>query len=655
MKAKNEFTMDIRMRAGLLSLSRYSGGELGRGFPAGRSVAKPPPLPSPARLSSPKSGVPGEGIRGLLGISLCVASVLFCSSIVSAQTGTLPNSNTILNTKHNLSASGPGTVKATTEQEICVFCHAPHNASPIQPLWNRNTPTNAYTVYSSPSITKLGINIGPPSGSSKLCLSCHDGTIALGSVLSRGQQITMAGGATTLPPGATNLGTDLSDDHPISFSYDAAATADPNIVPTNNLPKNIRLDYSKNMQCTTCHDAHSNANGNFLVMDNSSSQLCNSCHLAGTSYTDIAEHSQCSGCHQTHSAPSGAYLLIGQTVTDTCLICHSGGVPTDTATPTGTTSGTSSASVSASAVGSSNVPAAALSVSTKAMQKFSARATNVYPDFRKFSNHATRLVTSSKTKSAQQVTCGDCHEGHTMRTRGAGGPPVKSTLGRINGVNSSGAPVVRARVEYEVCFKCHAEQNMVVPVVSRKIVETNTRLQFASSAVSSHPVEVAGKNAFVPSLRPGLTPSSVIGCGDCHGSDSSKAAGGTGPNGPHGSNFAPLLLARYDTIDNTPESDSAYALCYMCHDRSSILSNRSFPTHRQHIVDKQTPCSVCHDAHGISSNKGTVMRNSHLINFDITVVRPDPITHKLEYNSTGIGHGMCSVSCHGVTHSNKAY
>jgi len=107
----------------------------------------------------------------------------------SAQVGQLPNSKSIINTRHNLSVSGPGKVKATSEQEICIFCHAPHNASPVQPLWNRSTPSSAYTVYTSPSLQKLGVNIGQPSGSSKLCLSCHDGTIALGSVLSRAQPI----------------------------------------------------------------------------------------------------------------------------------------------------------------------------------------------------------------------------------------------------------------------------------------------------------------------------------------------------------------------------------------------------------------------------------------------------------------------------------
>jgi len=34
----------------------------------------------------------------------------------------------IAKTKHNLSVTGPGAIKATTETQICVFCHTPHGA-----------------------------------------------------------------------------------------------------------------------------------------------------------------------------------------------------------------------------------------------------------------------------------------------------------------------------------------------------------------------------------------------------------------------------------------------------------------------------------------------------------------------------------------------
>ena len=60
------------------------------------------------------------------------------------------------NTKHNLSASGPGTVKATSEEQVCIFCHTPHNAFPATPLWNHEiTYVENYVNYWSPTLNPM--------------------------------------------------------------------------------------------------------------------------------------------------------------------------------------------------------------------------------------------------------------------------------------------------------------------------------------------------------------------------------------------------------------------------------------------------------------------------------------------------------------------
>ena len=188
----------------------------------------------------------------------------------------------IANTKHNLSASGPGTVKATSETQICVFCHTPHAAEslPGAPLWNRKLSGATYTTYQSSSIDASIDELSKgPGGLSRLCLSCHDGTMAIGSVNvlngKANQTIAMAGTATggTMPAGSgtttgftRNLGVDLSNDHPISFTYDASVAAldgelrtpDGSTVGTRTRgaakPK-LPLENGQ-MQCTTCHDPH---------------------------------------------------------------------------------------------------------------------------------------------------------------------------------------------------------------------------------------------------------------------------------------------------------------------------------------------------------------------------------------------------------------
>ena len=186
----------------------------------------------------------------------------------------------ISNTKHNLSTSSPGSVSAVSESQICVFCHTPHHAEaiPNAPLWNRQESGATYTPYTSNSIDANDI-AATPGGSSKLCLSCHDGTIAIGSVSVLNTQtnvsINMTGtGAGGVMPsnqgdltgGTRKLGTDMRNDHPISFTYNSLLAnldgelLDPDLEPhiANRAPgvrPLIPLENSQ-VQCTSCHDPH---------------------------------------------------------------------------------------------------------------------------------------------------------------------------------------------------------------------------------------------------------------------------------------------------------------------------------------------------------------------------------------------------------------
>ena len=201
------------------------------------------------------------------------------------------------------------------------------------------------------------------------------------------------------------------------------------------LPQQVKLDHNSELQCTSCHDAHNNQFGKFLVMDNAQSQLCNSCHNAGRSAT-IAEHQNCNSCHKTHSAPSGPYLLVGRTVSETCTTCHGAGA---TGNP----------------------------------------RTNIAQAMNGISKHDTNPSVTLKTNVPNDVACNDCHQSHTMENQTASAPNVSPKLGQINGINASGAAIPTANYEYEVCFKCHANPNASQPFVNRQITQTNTLLQFA--------------------------------------------------------------------------------------------------------------------------------------------------------------------------------
>ena len=517
----------------------------------------------------------------------------------------------VANGPHNLSTSGTGTIKATSEQQICIFCHAPHNVTSSQPLWNRGSLPTAYKPYASKS---LNAKPGQPTGSSKLCLSCHDGTIALGNIVSRNQAIPMAGGMTTIPAGrASNLGTDLSDDHPISFVYDAAlATKNTALKSPLSLPATIKLDPDGELQCKSCHDPHDNTYGKFLVMANNTSQLCNTCHQNST--TTVPDHVLCGNCHKTHTAPSGPQLLKVATISNTCLSCHSGAT---TPPPQGP---------------------------------------NVSVDLKKLYYHDTNPAIDSLVIPTS-TNCVVCHDPHSMKTGGvASAPAVRPNAGKVPGVSAAGTALTTAVNEYEICFRCHGDQSAIAPRISRVIVQPNIRLKvFASSAVSFHPIEAAGKSTSVPGLKPGYTAASIIYCTDCHESDSSKTSGGTGANGPHGSNVTGVLLAAYNTVDNTAESAAAYALCYRCHDRTTLLSSSSgFSRHSQHVASLRTPCSTCHDPHGVAA-PGTTTQNAHLMNFNTSVVTKTGTRTVPEYDSTGVKHGSCYLSCHGESHSPQTY
>ena len=186
----------------------------------------------------------------------------------------------VRNTKHNLSVSGPGPVRAVTENQVCVFCHTPHGAEnvPAAPLWNRQLSGATYTPYTSSSIDADDI-AASPGGSSKLCLSCHDGTIAIGSVnVANGQtsvsiQMTGTSPDGSMPSGegeltgfTRRLGVNLTNDHPISFTYDTALALqdgelrDPQSVShlgirAPGVKPPVPLEDGR-LECTSCHDPH---------------------------------------------------------------------------------------------------------------------------------------------------------------------------------------------------------------------------------------------------------------------------------------------------------------------------------------------------------------------------------------------------------------
>jgi len=226
----------------------------------------------------------------------------------------------VTSTKHNLSTTGPGPIKSLTENQICVFCHTPHGAITL-PLWN-HTLSPVSTLYTVPSptgqwSTMLSTPQNPPDGDSKLCLSCHDGTVAIGSIVNVGGAVTTVsmhdmGTGYLTPEGKLSatapsyIGTDLSGHHPVSIEVNTSLINDKNYQCQQDLvtftildPPGVPIKYRPTdnrygtgpftgvgVQCSSCHDAHEDINKYFLRVPYGGTPweidtypLCTKCHV----------------------------------------------------------------------------------------------------------------------------------------------------------------------------------------------------------------------------------------------------------------------------------------------------------------------------------------------------------------------------------------
>jgi len=208
--------------------------------------------------------------------------IIVCGTLLGAGAVT---SQTVVGTEHDLSSALP------TSQRVCVFCHTPHQPEgPPQintdPLWNHTLSTTAsYGVYDSPTFDGSSTisDIGGGQTVSNLCMSCHDGTVGLGSLynnpnLPGGEEVPTNAG--TVISGNANMGTDLSNDHPINFTYDTAlATADGGLVDPATDPTVAGWLFAGTLQCASCHDPHDDTFHPFLRATNVQSALCIACHI----------------------------------------------------------------------------------------------------------------------------------------------------------------------------------------------------------------------------------------------------------------------------------------------------------------------------------------------------------------------------------------
>lgn len=178
----------------------------------------------------------------------------------------------VKDTPHKLTGTNGVTV---THDEVCRPCHTPHNASTeVGYLWNHALSTATWTLFQDADLNSV------MSSSSRLCLSCHDGTVAIDSY----------GGATGTVKltGTKNLGTDLTLSHPIGVEYPTSTRYNQPDPVTGQIRDPVETPAGQSavleegkVQCGSCHYAHGSraAYGMFLRVDNTGSALCMTCHI----------------------------------------------------------------------------------------------------------------------------------------------------------------------------------------------------------------------------------------------------------------------------------------------------------------------------------------------------------------------------------------
>lgn len=277
-------------------------------------------------------------LRSLLGAT-AVTALLLTGGSVQAQ---------IANTLHNLgSTAAAGQNSAPNVQDLCVFCHTPHGSdtSASVPLWNRAldaTPGTTYTTYDQLGTSTLDGQVLAVGSVSLACLSCHDGTQALDSVINApgsggfnpagariagsgltGPRVNAATGILN-PNIITNLGTDLQDDHPVGVQYGgftpagAAGQIDADFVVPSTATRTLAGGTTTNIWWvdTAGVTVGGVTSGGTAAREKQDMQLYT--RLNGGVEQPFVE---CASCHDPHIDRT-TFLRIENTGSAVCLACH---------------------------------------------------------------------------------------------------------------------------------------------------------------------------------------------------------------------------------------------------------------------------------------------------------------------------------------------
>lgn len=578
-------------------------------------------------------------------------SIILVMLIGALSAAFMAGASSIVNTKHDLSVVSTGaTIKSRITAsggttEICVFCHTPHTATTDAPLWNRANPVGSYMTYTSDVLSALNypaiedpLSVGA-SGyqvhvKTRICMSCHDGTIALGSLVNLPTGISLpipmqgAVGGKMPSTAAGYLGTDLRDDHPVAVIHDPARDPELQAITGSNVrvytlaagrvtPTNSNGGY---VECTSCHDVHDNQFGKFLIDSNAGSKICVSCHNKSGDDSSLPNESVHSNPNiNTPYAPGTPAL--GTTVQNVkCMDCHyphkagvqNAGWPNYTPN-----AGAGRYNLAFQEEQTCYTTTNRWGQATSVCHGTGSSTKNIQDQVTKSSAHhvagyAATLGTPHNATEGRggtagwlgaagnswHVECDDCHNAHTAGgllhaagtnaviptspIYGAGGVepswstawsvPTSFTYLEPLGLVTTGS--TGASREYQICLKCHSYFSWGVVGPSSVLPPnlTDQAKEFNPSNTSFHPVAGANAGTQGTLLLPWNSGIQTMYCSDCHGNNSGIP---TDPKGPHGSSATPgyILIANYQDLYVAKGSFVPVSdLCFVCHSESVYQS-----------------------------------------------------------------------------------
>jgi hypothetical protein len=258
-------------------------------------------------------------------------------------------------TPHDFTSTGTGDLHDPTagNEGLCTFCHTPHKAQTTLLLWNHQMSGSTFTwdVTATTAGTPLPTNLnGAYGGVSTKCLSCHDGTVAVGDIAWYKEQPWVMGGSgpmgnvgpitSALGGQASNLSLgspgefliangagagNMAGNHPIGIPFPFGAVANVyNNITSGAEAKTLATDWQPNPLLS--------AVANIRLFHNQPGSSTYSAIQSTYTGTDVGI--ECSSCHDPHNKQSVDDLFLrgkiaGSAQSDgyICEQCHKKGTP----------------------------------------------------------------------------------------------------------------------------------------------------------------------------------------------------------------------------------------------------------------------------------------------------------------------------------------